>query len=171
MRYRTYKAIRTDLDAVGAIKNIEDFKAAVRLVVESQTKLDDMGRLEKMIKAKTQEVSEKCSAFALAHRSVFVNGLAKDGKGVEHGDVLIGDDLYHFAAGYEGLIRLDGGKMTQEFIATLPEKWVKAVLKPSQTTMQTLGVTEDDLHKAGLVRRANNVWSLPDPADAAESGE
>jgi len=91
---------------------------------------------------------------------VFVNGLVTDGKGVKHGDVDVDGKLYHFASGFGKLIRLDGDNLTQSFLDELPKKWVKGKIEIDLTAINRLGVTDDELKAAGLVRSANNVWSL-----------
>jgi len=172
MKCRSFKILREVVEKISSVKSNATFEEAVPVLVELTTKISQMRKTIKSMADLADALNEKVTAYAMAHPSVFVNGLSPaDGKMIRHGDVMIGGKLYHFAAGYKGFLRLDGGQLTQEFLDGLPKGWAKGKFEIDATEMKSLGVTDDDLQKAGLVRRANNVWSLPDPADAAEGGE
>lgn len=108
----------------------------------------------KLIKA----MSDACADYAIKHPTSFVDGL-QTVDGVQVGDVLVGDTLYHLANGYEGYKRITGENMNQGFLGGLPKKWVKAKMELDVTGINRAGVTLDDLELHGLYRPAKNEWS------------
>jgi len=167
MNCRSFKEIREDAEAIlkEGINNKEALFAALPVLVELAVKCASMRQTLRAIGEVGSELNDAASEYALAHRSVFEGGLITDGKGVQHGDVEVGGKLYHFAAGYGKPVRRDGDNLTQEFLAALPEKWIKGKIELDVTGMARLGVTNEELAAAGLIRTANNVWSLPAPLD------
>jgi len=169
MNCRSFKEIRKAIEELGPITNKEKLLAALPVLVEACVKIKTMRRTIKLMGELADGLNDACSKYAMEHPSVFVNGkLNVDGKGVQHGDVEVGGKLYHFSSGYKGFIREDGDNITQDFLDGLPEKWVKGKIELDATGMERLGVTDAELQKAGLVRRANNVWSLPETSAAGD---
>lgn len=170
MKCRSFKLIRADIDSLAPITNKESFLAALPLIVEAATKIKAMRATIKKIGDLADALNDKASAYALGHESVFADGLRPDGKGVLHGNVEVEGRLFHFSAGFKGYMRSDGDSMTQGFLDGLPEKWTRGKLELDATGIERLGVTSEQLEKAGLVRKPNNVWSVPDTSED-EGGE
>jgi len=170
MNCRSFKEIRKDLESLGVINNKEQFLKALPILIEATTKCAQMRLTVKSINSLATDLNIAVSEYALNHLSVFLGGrLVTDGKGILHGDVEVGGKLYHFSSGYKGFVRADGDNVTQDFLDGLPEKWVKGKIELDATGIERLGVTDAELQKAGLVRRANNVWSLPESTNGDEA--
>ncbi|MCZ0212046.1 hypothetical protein OZK63_42555, partial [Streptomyces sp. UMAF16] len=67
---------------------------------------------------------------------------------------------YHFASGYDGYVRSTPDKLTQDFLATLPEKWRKEKLELSTSGINEDAPSDKELAKRGLAPKVRNVWSL-----------
>ena len=50
-------------------------------------------------------------------------------------------------------------KMTQNFLANLPEDWTRSKLELDATAMKDQKVTVDELGEHGLVRKVRQGWS------------
>ena len=79
---------------------------------------------------------------------------------VRTGDVVLGEATYHFASGYDGYVRRADGKLTQDFLASLPENWRKASLKIDVSGINADGPSDEELAEHGLAPKTKNVWSL-----------
>ena len=64
------------------------------------------------------------------------------------------------ANGYDGYVRKTPDKLTQDFLATLPEKWRKESLKLDVSGINEDGPSDEELAEHGLVPKVRNVWSL-----------
>jgi len=108
------------------------------------------------------DLSDACADYALAHDSVFDDGLATNAKGIKSGDITIDKVVYHLASGYDTPVRRDGEPLTQSFLSSLPKDWAKASWKIDTTGINRLGISDSDLAAQGLFRPAKNTWSSAD---------
>ena len=77
------------------------------------------------------------------------------------GDAEIVDEAtYHFASGYDGYVRNTPDRLTQDFLATLPEKWRKHKLELSTSGINEDAPSDEELAERGLAPKVRNVWSL-----------
>ncbi len=162
MNKETIKELREQADGMisDGIANRDALFAALPVLTELQAKTESAKRnLAASVKTLTQ-LSELCSRYVLAHESVFANGrLVTNQLGVKAGDVVLGDATYHFASGYDGYVRNSPEKLTQDFLASLPEKWRKASLKLDVSGINEDGPTDEELAERGLAAKVRNVWS------------
>jgi len=156
----TLKEIRTASEDFGAIANRDDLKRAVPIIVAAQDRFAELGRAIKAAKAALQELSDKASKYALEHPTCFDESLLVSPIGVKSGDITIDGTVYHLKAGYGTPVREDGDCLTQGFLAELPDEWIKVRTSLDTTAINRLGVTSDELAEKGLVRPAENVWSV-----------
>ena len=111
-------------------------------------------------------LSELCSRYALGHEGVFATKrLVPNQQGVKTGDVVLDEATYHFASGYDGYVRGRREKMTQEFLASLPEKWCRQKLELNVSGINENAPSDAELAEHGLVQKPNNVWSLAEQGD------
>ena len=159
----TIKELREKADEMIAagIANKDALFAALPVLTALQAKAEFAKRsLAASMKTLTQ-LSELCSRYALAHESVFEKKrLVTNQLGVRTGDVVLGDATYHFASGYDGYVRNSPEKLTQDFLASLPEKWRKQRIELSVSGINEDAPSDAELAKRGLAAKVKNVWSL-----------
>jgi len=162
MSKKTLKDMRIAAEAVleNGVANKAALAEAVPVLVELQEAVSNAYRTAKECTALADALSEACSRYGLAHESVFDEGLSLSPVGVKSGDLTIEDVTYHFASGYDKPKRIDGGKLTQDYLGSLPKDWVKGRLELDTTGINRLGVSEEDLENAGLFRPEKNEWKL-----------
>ena len=165
MNTKTIKELRERADEMIAagIANKDGLFAALPVLTALQAKADVAKKtLAATVKSLTM-LSELCSRYALAHESVFEKKrLVTNQQGVRTGDVVIDEATYHFASGYDGYARNTLDKLTQDFLATLPEKWRKQKIELSTSGINEDAPSEKELAKRGLAPKVRNVWSLVD---------
>ena len=163
MNTKTIKELRERADEMIAagIANKDALFAALPVLTALQAKAESAKRnLAATVKSLTM-LSELCSRYALAHESVFEKKrLVTNQQGVRTGDVVQGDATYHFASGYDGYVRNTPEKLTQDFLATLPEKWRKQKIELSTSGINEDAPSDKELAKRGLAPKVRNVWSL-----------
>ena len=163
MNKETIKELREQADEMisAGIANRDALFAALPVLTALQAKAESAKRnLAATVKSLTM-LSELCSRYALAHESVFEKRrLVTNQLGVKTGDVVLGDATYHFASGYDGYVRNSPEKLTQDFLATLPEKWRKESLKLDVSGINEDAPSNEELAERGLAPKVRNVWSL-----------
>ena len=163
MNTKTIKELREQADEMisAGIANKDALFAALPVLTALQAKAESAKRnLAASVKSLTM-LSELCSRYALAHESVFEKKrLVANQQGVRTGDVVLGEATYHFASGYDGYVRRADGKLTQDFLATLPEKWRKQKIELSTSGINEDEPSDSELARRGLAPRVRNVWSL-----------
>jgi len=163
MGTETIKTLREKAEALisGGITNREELLAALPIVIDLQTRAEFAKKsLASAVRSLTM-LTELCSKYALRHESVFEKRqLVMSQQGVRVGDVVLDDTIYHFASGYDGFERNDGGKLTQDFLANLPESWRKSSYKLSTSGINAARPTEEELAEHKLRQKPNNAWSL-----------
>ena len=163
MNKETIRELRVRADEMisAGIANKDALLAALPVLTELQAKTEFAKRsLAASVKTLTQ-LSELCSRYALAHESVFEKRrLVANQQGVRTGDVVLGEATYHFASGYDGYVRNTPDRLTQDFLATLPEKWRKQKIELSTSGINEDSPSEKELARRGLAPKVKNVWSL-----------
>ena len=163
MNKETIRELRERADEMisAGIANRDALVAALPVLTGLQAKAESARKnLAASVKTLTQ-LSELCSRYALAHESVFEKRrLVANQQGVKTGDVVLDEATYHFASGYDGYVRNTPEKLTQDFLATLPEKWRKQKIELSTSGINEDGPTDAELAKRGLAAKVRNVWSL-----------
>ena len=168
MNKETIKELRVRADEMIAagIANKDALFAALPVLTALQAKAESAKKnLAASVKTLTM-LSELCSRYALAHESVFEKKrLVANQQGVRTGDIVQGDATYHFASGYDGYVRSTPDKLTQDFLATLPENWRKEKLELSTSGINEDAPSDEELAKRGLAPKVRNAWSLVDAED------
>ena len=163
MNRETIKDLRERADELIAagIANKDALFAALPVLTDLQARAEGAKRsLAAALRSMTQ-LSELCSRYALAHESVFAKKrLITDQLGVRTGDIAQGDATYHFASGYDGYVRNTPDRLTQDFLATLPENWRKQRFELSTSGINEDAPSDEELAKRGLAPKPRNVWSL-----------
>ena len=163
MNKETIKELRERADEMisAGIANKDALIAALPVLTELQAKTEFAKRsLAASVKTLTM-LSELCSRYALGHESVFAKKrLVANQQGVRTGDVVLDEATYHFASGYDGYVRNTPDRLTQDFLATLPEKWRKQKLELSTSGINEDAPSDEELAERGLAPKVRNVWSL-----------
>ena len=163
MNTKTIKELREQADEMIAagIANKDALFAALPVITALQAKTEFAKKsLAASVKTLTM-LSELCSRYALAHESIFEKKrLVANQQGVRTGDVVIDEATYHFASGYDGYVRNTPDKLTQDFLATLPENWRKLKIELSTSGINEDAPSDKELAKRGLAPKVRNVWSL-----------
>ena len=168
MNKETIKELRERADEMisAGIANKDALIAALPVLTELQAKTEFAKRsLAASVKTLTM-LSELCSRYALGHESVFEKKrLVANQQGVKTGDVVLDEATYHFASGYDGYVRNTPDKLTQDFLATLPEKWRKQKIELSTSGINEDAPSDEELAKRGLAPKVKNAWTLVDAED------
>ena len=168
MNKETIKELRERADEMisAGIANKDALFAALPVLTALQAKAESAKRnLAASVKTLTQ-LSELCSRYALVHESVFEKKrLVANQQGVRTGDVVLDEATYHFSSGYDGYVRNTPDKLTQDFLAALPEKWRKPSLKLDVSGINEDAPSDEELAEHGLAPKVRNVWSLVENAD------
>ena len=163
MNKETIRELRERADEMisAGIANKDALFAALPVLTALQAKAESAKRnLAATVKSLTM-LSELCSRYALEHESVFEKKrLVTNQQGVRTGDVVLADATYHFTSGYDGYVRNAPEKLTQDFLATLPEKWRKQKIELSTSGINEDGPTDAELAERGLAAKVKNTWSL-----------
>ena len=151
------------------IANKDALFAALPVLTELQTRAESARkRLAAAVRA-TASLSELCSRYALEHESVFEKRrLVTNQQGVKTGDVVLDEATYHFASGYDGYVRSTPEKLTQDFLATLPESWRKQKLELSTSGINEAAPSDKELAKRGLAPKVKNAWSKTEEVVAGD---
>ena len=165
MNKETIRELRERADEMitAGIANKDALFAALPVLTALQARAEFAKKsLAASVKTLTQ-LSELCSRYALEHESVFEKKrLVANQQGVRTGDVVLDEATYHFASGYDGYARNTPEKLTQDFLATLPEKWRKQKLELSTSGINEDAPSEKLLARHGLMPKVKNVWSAVD---------
>ena len=168
MNKETIRELRERADEMisAGIANKDALFAALPVLTALQAKAESAKRnLAATVKSLTM-LSELCSRYALEHESVFEKKrLVTNQQGVRTGDIVQGDATYHFASGYDGYVRSTPDKLTQDFLATLPENWRKQKIELSTSGINEDAPSDEELAKRGLAPKVRNVWTLVDAED------
>jgi len=161
----TVKEIRETAEGFGPVTNAEKLKEAVPSLIDAYQRVAEMAKCAKVVKRAIDVVAERASNYAIQHPGVFDDGkLMVSPIGVQSGDMTIDGNVYHFAAGFGPIVRVDGETLTQEFLMGLPKEWTKDEMKLDPTAIMTkYGKGEafaSALEEKGLVRSAKNQWSI-----------
>ena len=163
MNAKTIRELRERADELitAGIANKDALFAALPVLTALQAKAESAKRnLAASVKTLTQ-LSELCSRYALGHESVFAKKrLVANQQGVRTGDVVLDEATYHFASGYDGYVRNTPEKLTQDFLATLPEKWRKQKIELSTSGINEDAPSERELARRGLAPKVRNAWSV-----------
>ena len=163
MNTKTIKELREQADEMisAGIANKDALFAALPVITALQAKAESAKKnLAATVKSLTM-LSELCSRYALGHESVFEKKrLVANQQGVRTGDVVLDEATYHFASGYDGYVRNTPDKLTQDFLATLPEKWRKQRIELSVSGINEDAPSDEELAKRGLAPKVKNAWSL-----------
>ena len=165
MNKETIKELRERADEMisAGIANKDALFAALPVLTELQAKAESAKKnLAASVKTLAQ-LSELCSRYALAHESVFAKRrLVANQQGVRTGDIALDEATYHFSSGYDGYVRSTPDKLTQDFLASLPENWRKQKLELSTSGINEDAPSEKLLARHGLMPKVKNVWSAVD---------
>ena len=159
------KTLRAEAEALLAEKIDSKAKlcAAIPTLVRLQEALVIANRIRTASKRVADLLAEACTKYAEGHETIFEKGrLIPDQNGVRSGDIDIGETTFHLACGYDGYMRTNGEKITQEFLATLPEGWVKTKNELDTTGVNAANPSDETLEAYGLAEKPNNVWSKKD---------
>lgn len=157
---------RAEKLAAAGIANKDALVAALPLLIEFQEKVASARKNLRASEKTMAHLSELCSRYALGHEGVFATKrLVPNQQGVKTGDVVLDEATYHFASGYDGYVRGRREKMTQEFLASLPEKWCRQKLELNVSGINENAPSDAELAEHGLVQKPNNVWSLAEQGD------
>lgn len=163
MNKETIKELRERADEMisAGIANKDALFAALPVIAGLQAKVESAKKNLAAAARALTTLSELCSRYALEHESVFEKKrLVTNQQGVKTGDVVLADATYHFASGYDGYVRNAPEKLTQDFLATLPEKWRKQKIELSTSGINEDGPTDAELAERGLAAKVRNSWSL-----------
>ena len=91
------------------------------------------------------------------HATALDAPLAEVRKGIRSGTVEVGGVTYRLTVSPDKVVRLDGGTLTQEFLAGLPDGWTKSKLALVEGAFR--GVDAEEMAKHDLRREIKREWS------------
>ena len=156
----TIKQVRAAAEAITSIESRAELVEALATLAS----LHELNEIAKTVRAKClnaeAKLSELCTEYAAAHQEVFDGGaMIRNQNGVHVGDITEGDTIHHLACGFDGYIRVNGEKLTQDFISALPKGWKKTKVELDVTGINKAIDKGADASTYGLMDKPKNVWT------------
>lgn len=154
------KALREKAEAITEIESKEQLLEALSTLAQ----ISDLNAINKKHLKKCEqiaaELSDLCTVYASTHQEVFDGGsMIRNQNGVYVGDITADDTLHHLACGFKGYIRMNGEKLTQDFLEALPKGWKKSKVELDVTGINNAVNKGADPATYGLADKPNNVWT------------
>ena len=134
------------IEAVPYISKLED---ALRNVSDFRSKLD----------ATLKRLKEKSALYAEEHPKALDAPISDYKDGLKRGTVTIDGRVFHLTISKGEFKRIDGGNITAEFLATLPESWKKTETVLDKSSLKKASPSDTELAKNGLYRETKRTWS------------
>ena len=152
--------IKKQADALidSGVQRMESYRAAVPLVFALRGAAATVKQFAKALDDSANELSRQAAAYAEEHPTALDTPLAEARDGVLNGTVEIGGVTYRLTVSPDKIKRLDGGNMTQSFLAGLPEGWTSSRLALVEGAFKGLGAEE--LARHDLRRETKREWSV-----------
>ena len=152
--------IKKQADALidSGVQRMESYRAAVPLVFALRGAAATVKQFAKALDDSANELSRQAAAYAEEHPTALDTPLAEARDGVLNGTVEIGGVTYRLTISPDKIKRLDGGNMTQSFLAGLPEGWTSSRLALVEGAFKGLGAEE--LARHDLRRETKREWSV-----------
>ena len=152
--------IKKQADALidSGVQRMESYRAAVPLVFALKGAAATVKQFAKALDDSANELSRQAAAYAEDHPTALDTPLAEARDGVLNGTVEIGGVTYRLTVSPDKIKRLDGGNMTQSFLAGLPEGWTSSRLALVEGAFKGLGAEE--LARHDLRRETKREWSV-----------
>ena len=152
--------IKKQADALieGGVQRMESYRAAVPLVFALKGAAATVKQFAKALDDSANELSRQAAAYAEDHPTALDTPLAEARDGVLNGTVEIGGVTYRLTVSPDKIKRLDGGNMTQSFLAGLPEGWTSSRLALVEGAFKGLGAEE--LARHDLRRETKREWAV-----------
>jgi hypothetical protein len=151
--------IKKQADALidSGVQRMESYRAAVPLVFALRGAAATVKQFAKALDESAAELSRQAAAYAEEHPTALDTPLAEVKDGVLNGTVEIGGTTYRLTISPDRIKRLDGGNMTQQFLAGLPDGWTKSKLALVEGAFK--GVDAEEMAKHDLRREIKREWS------------
>ena len=152
--------IKKQADALidSGVQRMESYRAAVPLVFALRGASATVKQFAKALDDSANELSRQAAAYAEEHPTALDTPLAEARDGVLNGTVESGGVTYRLTVSPDKIKRLDGGNMTQSFLAGLPEGWTSSRLALVEGAFKGLGAEE--LARHDLRRETKREWSV-----------
>ena len=152
--------IKKQADALieGGVQRMESYRAAVPLVFALRGAAATVKQFAKALEASADELSRQAAGYAEEHPTALDEPLAEARDGVRSGMVEIDGVTYRLTISPDRIRRLDGGNMTQSFLAGLPEGWTKTRLALVDGAFK--GLDAEELARHELCRETKREWSV-----------
>ena len=152
--------IKKQADALieGGVQRMESYRAAVPLVFALKGAAATVKQFAKALEASADELSRQAAGYAEEHPTALDEPLAEARDGVRSGMVEIDGVTYRLTISPDRIRRLDGGNMTQSFLAGLPEGWTKTRLALVDGAFK--GLDAEELARHELCRETKREWSV-----------
>ena len=152
--------VKKQADALieGGVQRMESYRAAVPLVFALRGAAATVKQFAKALEASADELSRQAAGYAEEHPTALDEPLAEARDGVRSGMVEIDGVTYRLTISPDRIRRLDGGNMTQSFLAGLPEGWTKTRLALVDGAFK--GLDAEELARHELCRETKREWSV-----------
>lgn len=157
MTLKDYHDFLKEANANG-VKNVETFKEILPRFIEALSQTKWSWKNARAMQEQATKLGDTLAEFVLTHPSVSKE-LPVSPDGVRSFDVTVNNTVYHLSCGFDGYVRTDGEKLTQNFLATLDKGWTKGKLELDITGMKRSDVTGEEIIEAGLVQKPKNIWT------------
>ena len=134
----------------------EMFLQALPLMFALRTVAASQKQFVKALEASADEISRQAAGYAEEHATALDAPLAEVRDGIRSGTVEIDGVTYRLTISPDKVVRLDGGNMTQQFLAELPEDWTKAKLSLAEGAFKD--VDAEELARHNLRREIKRTW-------------
>jgi DNA (cytosine-5)-methyltransferase 1 len=107
----------------GGVGTRERFMQALPLLFSLKEAAGKVKQFAKALEASADELSRQAAGYAEDHATALDAPLVEVRKGIRSGTVEVGGVTYRLTVSPDKVVRLDGGTLTQEFLAGLPDGW------------------------------------------------
>ena len=142
----------------GGVGTRERFMQALPLLFSLKEAAAKVKQFAKALEASADELSRQAAGYAEDHATALDAPLAEVRKGIRSGTVEVGGVTYRLTVSPDKVVRLDGGTLTQEFLAGLPDGWTKSKLALVEGAFKD--VEAEEMAKHDLRREIKREWSV-----------
>ena len=147
------------------ISTKERFREAVVRLFELRRLAKGVRAFSALLEETASKMGDAAAASGADHVTAFdAEAMTETKGGIMSGVVGIDGNLYRLTISKDRPERIDGGNLTQDFLARLPAAWTTSRLALATSQMQD--VLEDTLAECGLTRAIRRVWSRCDNPQA-----
>ena len=153
--------IKDAADAILAngVTTRDAFIEAVPYISKLEAAAKNVSGFSSKLNATLKALKVKTALYTEEHPKAMDAPISDYNDGLKRGAVTIDGEMFHLTIGKGEFKRIDGGNITAEFLATLPESWKKTETVLDKSSLKKASPSDTELAKNGLYRETKRTWS------------